>query len=142
MDAVDTTFDLEATILGPHCAALDDGDVRRLFGRSALTEQRLDRLRRWPRILVRRGDAIMGAATCERAHSEFLVPDVGLAENAETVNDVINALLDAIESACLAGGCRRIVLSPPRAGLALLERRGYQTVRASCAGSWMEKDIA
>lgn len=136
------TIDLEASILGPHCAPLDDGDVRRLFAGSALTEQRLDRLRRWPRILVRRGDAVVGAATCERAHSEFLVADVGLAENSETTQDVINALLDAIESACLAGGCRRIVLSPPGLGLALLERRGYRTVRASCAGSWMEKDIA
>lgn len=136
------TLDLEATILGPHCAPLEDGDVRRLFTGSVLTEQRLDRLNRWPRILVRRGEAILGAATCERAHSEFLVPDVGLAEDGDATPDVINALLDAIESACLAGGCRRIVLSPPRAGLALLQHRGYQTVRASCAGSWMEKEIA
>lgn len=135
------TLDLEATILGPHCAALEDGDVRRLFAGSVLTEQRLDRLARWPRILVRRGHAIVGAATCERAHAQFVVPDVGLAENSGATQDVFNALVDAIESACLAGGCRRIVLSPPRVDLGLLERRGYRTVRASCAGSWMEKEI-
>lgn len=136
------THDLEATILGPHCAALDDGEVRRIFPGGALTEQRLDRLRRWPRIVVRRGGILVGAATCERAHSEFVVPDIGLAEEAEDSRDVISALLDAIESACLAGGCRRIVLSPPRSGCALLERRGYRIVSASCAGRWMEKDIA
>ena len=136
-----TAIDLEATILGPHCAALEDGDVRRLFGGSALSEQRLDRLRRWPRILVLRAGAIVGAATCERAHSEFLVPDVGLAESPASP-DVVNVLIDAIESACLAGGCRRIVLSPPCSGRALLEGRGYQIVQASSPGSWMEKDIA
>lgn len=136
------TLDFEATLLGPDCAPIDDGDVRRLFAGRAVTEQRLDRLSRWPRILVRRGDAIVGAATCECSHSEFLVPDIGVAENGTATREVIDTLVDAIESASLAGGCRRIVLSPPRVGLAILERRGYRTVQASCPGSWMEKDIA
>jgi hypothetical protein len=55
--------------------------------------------------------------------------------------DVTNALLDALETACLAGGSRRVVLSPPRPSLAMLERRGYRTVKASCAGCWIEKMV-
>ena len=133
---------LEVKVLGPDCEPMTDIDLRRLFAGSALTGQRLDRLREWPRMLVFCGDRVVGAATCQRIEEELLVPDIGLAvDNGCSELDVVNALLDALETACLAGGSRRIVLSPPRPSLAMLERRGYKTVKASCAGCWIEKIV-
>ena len=53
--------------------------------------------------------------------------------------DILNTLLDAVELATIAGGCRRVVVSPPRVSLAFLERRGYVRVNERCAGGWIEK---
>ena len=131
---------LEVKVLGPHCEQLSDLDLRRLFAGSSLTGQRLDRLREWPRMLVFCGDCLVGAATCQRIEDELLVPDIGVDVGTScSEKDVTNALLDALETACLAGGSRRVVLSPPRASLSMLERRGYKTIKASCAGCWIEK---
>ena len=133
---------LEVKVLGPHCEAITDADVRRLFAGGALTQQRLDRLREWPRMLVGCGDRVVAVATCQRMDDELLVPDVGIVSDCGCPeHDVLNTLLDCLENACLAGGSRRIVLSPPRTSLAFLERRGYHTVKASCAGCWIEKII-
>lgn len=137
-----STHPLEASVAGPHSEPLNDEDIRRLFAGSALTQQRLDRLRMWPRMLVRCGERIVAVATCDRAQEELVAPDIGLAEDvACRTNDVLTALLDALESACMAGGSTRVILSPPRAGLSLLEKRGYRTVKASCAGCWIEKIV-
>lgn len=133
---------LEISVLGPHCAPVSEADLRRLFTGSALTEQRLNRLREWPRMLVACGDRVVAAATCQRIEDELLVPDIGIcAECGCSERQIIHALLDALETACLAGGSRRIVLSPPRTSLGFMERRGYKTVKASCAGSWIEKVV-
>jgi hypothetical protein len=133
---------LEVSVLGPHCEPVSDADIRRLFAGSALTQQRLDRLREWPRMLVACDETLVAAATCQRVDDELLVPDLAVCvEHGCSEHAVINALLDALENACLAGGSRRIVLSPPRASLAFLERRGYRTIKASCAGCWIEKVI-
>jgi hypothetical protein len=137
-----STEALEASVVGPHSEPLLDEDIRRLFAGSALTQQRLDRLRKWPRMLVRCGDRIVAVATCDRAQDELVAPDIGLADDMTCrTSDVLAALLDALESACIAGGSNRVILSPPRAGLALLEKRGYRTVKASCAGCWIEKIV-
>ncbi len=134
--------ELEVKVLGPHCEPMSDVDLRRLFVGSALTGQRLDRLREWPRMLVMCGDRVVGAATCQRVEDELLVPDIAInVVNGCSELDVTNALLDALETACLAGGSRRVVMSPPRPSVAMLERRGYRTVRASCAGCWIEKMV-
>lgn len=131
---------LDVKVLGPHCDPLSEPELRRLFPGSSLTGQRFDRLAEWPRMLVYCGDRVVGAATCQRLEDELLVPDIGIcSDNGCLELDVVNALLDALENACLAGGSRRIVLSPPRASMAMLERRGYKTVKASCAGCWIEK---
>jgi hypothetical protein len=133
---------LEVTVLSRDCQPIADADLRRLFPGSALTDQRLDRIREWPRVLVALGPTIVGAATCQRIHDELLAPDVGVCATCScSAHDVLHALLDALETACLAGGSHRVVLSPPPASLSLLDRRGYRTVKASCAGSWVEKTL-
>jgi hypothetical protein len=142
LSAAEPLGGLEVKVLGPHCEPMTEVDLRRLFAGSALTGQRLDRLREWPRMIILCGDRVVGAATCQRIEEELLVPDIGLAvDNGCSEMEVVNALLDALETAGLAGGCRRIVLSPPRPSLAMLERRGYKTVKASCAGCWIEKIV-
>lgn len=142
---------LEVTVTGPDCSILSDGDVRRLFPGSALTGTRLERLREWPRVVVTLGDEVVGVATHQKTDGEMRVPDMGLdAATVETGSracrcterDVINTLLDAIELACIAAGCRRVVLNPPCVSMAFLERRGYIRVNERCAGGWIEKTLA
>jgi hypothetical protein len=133
---------LDVSILSRDGAPVSDSDLRRLFSGGSLTAARLDRLRDWPRILVGCGDRLVGAATCQRLEADLVVPDIGICTDCLCPeHDVLNTLLDALEAACLAGGGRRLVLSPPRTALFLLQRRGYEAVSASCAGCWVEKRI-
>jgi hypothetical protein len=141
---------IEVRVCGGDCEPMSDADLRRLFPGSSLTQARLDRLRDLPRVLVIMGDRTVGAATCQKVESELRVPDLGVDTSVGGLRlvggppqprerEVINALLDAVEVACLASGCFRIILSPPRVPLAFLERRGYRRVDERCAGGWVEK---
>ena len=143
---------LDVRVTGPDCDELSDGDVRRLFPGSTLTAARLDRLREWPRVVVTLGDDVVAVATCQKTEGEMRVPDIGMDVPAMEAGfasmcrcserDILNTLLDAVELATIAGGCRRVVVSPPRVSLAFLERRGYVRVDERCAGGWIEKTIA
>jgi hypothetical protein len=87
---------------------------------------------------------IVGIAAYERADGELRVHEFGVDTGATlyTTDQVVNALLDALEVACLAGGGRRLVLLP-RAAIAgtILRRRGFVTIAEGCAGSWFEKSF-
>jgi hypothetical protein len=144
---------IEVRVCGGDCEPMSDADLRRLFPRSSLTQARLDRLRDLPRVLVLMGERTVGVATCQKVEEELRVPDLGIDSTVGGLRlvggppqpkerEVINALLDAVEVACLAAGCSRIVLSPPRVSLGFLERRGYRRVDERCAGGWVEKTIA
>lgn len=142
---------LDVRVTGPDCDELSDGDLRRLFPGSSLTGPRLDRLRQWPRVVVTLGDDVVAVATHQKTEGEMRVPDIGMDVPATesgyvscrcSERDILNTLLDAIELACVAGGCRRVIVSPPRVSLAFLERRGYVRVNERCAGGWIEKTIA
>lgn len=142
-------FDVRVT--GPDCDVLSDADLRRLFAGGSLTERRLNRLREWPRVTITFDGRVVGVASCQKTDGEMLVPDLGIDVPAPTYGpravrcsdrDIMNALLDAIELASVAGGCRRVVISPPRISLAFLERRGYRGINERCAGGWIEKTLA
>jgi len=142
---------LDVRVTGPECDELSDGDLRRLFPGSSLTGSRLDRLRQWPRVVVTFGDEIVAVATHQKTEGEMRVPDIGMDVPPGDLGDgpcrcserdILNTLLDAIELAGVAGGCRRVIVSPPRVSLAFLERRGYVRVNERCAGGWIEKTIA
>lgn len=148
--AADPTV-LDVRVTGPDCDEISDGDLRRLFPGSSLTGSRLDRLRQWPRVVVTRGDEIVAVATHQKTETEMRVPDIGLDVPPGDLGDgpcrcserdILNTLLDAVELAGVAGGCRRVIVSPPRVSLAFLERRGYVRVNERCAGGWIEKTIA
>ncbi|OFW04752.1 MAG: hypothetical protein A3H96_10065 [Acidobacteria bacterium RIFCSPLOWO2_02_FULL_67_36] len=142
------SFDVRVT--GPECDVLSEADLRRLFPGSSLTQPRLDRLREWPRVVVRLGGRIVAAATCKKTEVEMRVPDIGIDAPPPTCcggvcrcseRDIVNALLDAVELASIAGGCRRVIVNPPRVSMGFLERRGYVGVNERCAGGWIEKTI-
>jgi hypothetical protein len=134
----------QVRVLGPDCEPLSDTDLRRLFPGAALTASRLERIAGWSRVVVACGPRAIAVATYQRHDTELRVPDLALdAELPCSVSDAANALLDALELACLAAGCRRIVILPPAASAAaLLRRRGYLAVDQGCAGSWVEKTLA
>ena len=135
---------LNARIDDAMCSPLSEGDLRRMFPGSSLTDRRLDRLRSWLRVVITHDDRLVGVATCRVADREMRVPDIALdrEERKVGVHQILHALLDAIELAATAGNCRSIVLSTPPVSPLWLQRRGYRSVRESCAGAWLEKTIA
>jgi len=134
---------LHARIDDAACPPLSDGDLRRLFPGSSLTDRRLDRLRTWLRVIITHQDRLVGVATCREVDGEMRVPDLALDREPHGVgvHQILHALLDAIELAATAGNCRSIVMSTPPVSPAWLQRRGYRAVRESCAGGWLEKAI-
>ncbi len=139
---------LDVMVEGPEARHLSDADVRRLFPGSTLTDVRLNRLRNWPRFVVRLDDVLLGVATYTQFDGETHIPEVavdvpGRLKKLHPAIDqrVLFALLDAIELASMAGACRRIVVIPPQQAVAVLERHGYTGYREGCAGAWMEKSL-
>jgi hypothetical protein len=138
--------ELDLVVEGPEVRGLADADARRLFP-GTLTGARLNRLRHWPRLVVRVDDTLAAAATYTQTPFEMQIPDFGISIPSALgtgrpglAKRVLDTLFDAIEVASLAGGCHRVVVIPS-AGIADLERRGYVVVREGCAGAWMEKSL-
>jgi hypothetical protein len=137
---------LDLRVEGSDARALADGDVRRLFP-GHIAGERLNRLRNWPRILVRIDDVPVGVATYTQTPIETQIPDFAVdiprsvdLDHTNARRQVMDSLLDAIEIASLAGGSRRIVIVPV-GGIKDLLRHGYLAVSEGCGGSWMEKTL-
>lgn len=93
-----------------------------------------------PCITARCGETVVGTASYHRADTELRVTDVDVTPDCGCRReDIVCALLDALELACLAGGCDRVVLRTSHTvSRALLQRRGY-VVTNGCEGRWAEK---
>jgi len=133
---------MQVKVHGPDCAPLSATDLRRLFRGRRLTPARRDRLAQSGRVVAACGSRIVGVAAYDRADGELRVHEFGVDTTSAlcTEEQVVNAVLDALEVACLAGGGRRLVLLPRAAvGVPLLRRRGFVTIAEGCAGSWFEK---
>ena len=136
------TEPLDVRVCGPDCETLTPADLRRLFPGSALTEARLDRLQTWSRIAVTCKGFVIAVATCQKTETELRVPEIGIDLSAGCDQEaVMSVLLDALELAGLAGGCRRLVVMPPKVPAAFLRRRGYSAISERCAGAWLEKTL-
>ena len=133
---------MQVKVLGPDCAPLSPADARRLFRGRRLTPARRDRLAQSGRIVAACGNRAVGVVAYDGVDDELRVHEFGLDTTSTWCSEeqVINALLDALEVACLASGGRRLVVLP-RAALAVpvLTRRGFVTIAEGCAGSWFEK---
>jgi len=135
---------LHVRVDGPDAAPLLPGDLRRLFRGRRLTPGRRARLEESGRVVASRGARVCGLAAFERAGGELRVHEFGVdaALPVYVADEVVAALLDALEVACLAGGGRRLVLLPRAAiGAVHLRRRGFVTIAEGCAGSWFEKSF-
>jgi hypothetical protein len=137
---------LDLRVEGPEVRGVTDADIRRLFPGRA-TGDRLNRLRNWPRVVIRIDDVPVGVATYTQTPIETQVPDFAIdippaldLEHGRVRPQVVTALLEAIEIASLAAGCRRIVIIPT-GGLGDFSRRGYLSVSEGCGGSWLEKSL-
>ncbi len=111
-------------------AGLTDADIRRLFpGRN--TGDRLNRLRNWPRIVVRIDDVPVGVATYTQTPIETQIPD--FAVEIPPSLDVDHRERQAAGSGRAARGDRNRVTrrrmppyrDDPRSGRRRLTRRGY-----------------
>lgn len=131
---------LDIRVNSPDSEPLGSADLWRLFPGAALTEARLDRLCQWPRISVCCGARIVAVATCQKTDTEMRAADIGFDQSCGcSLRAILDALVDALELAGLAGGCRRLVLLPPSRAVPYLERRGFTTISERCAGAWLEK---
>ncbi len=132
---------MQVKVLGPDCAPLSAADLRRLFRGRRLTPARRDRLAQSGRVIATCGNRTVGIAAYDRADGELRVHEFAVDAASPCAEDqVVNALLDALEVACLAGGGRRLVVLPRAVvASALLRRRGFVTIAEGCAGSWFEK---
>jgi hypothetical protein len=137
---------LDVRVEGPDVPGLSDADIRRLFpGRT--TGPRLNRLRNWPRVVVRSGDVIVGVATYTQTPLETHVPDFAAdlprsvrAKHGNLAGQVLDSLVGQLETASRAAGCSRVVVTPST-NSADLGRRGYVCINEGCGGSWMEKAL-
>ena len=133
---------LQVRVFGADAQPMPSSEIARLFPHVPPFSPRFDRLARSSRVVVTCDARIVGLAVYLRADAELRVPELALAAPGECARrDVLHALLDALEAACLAGGCRRIVLTPPATAHAMLRRRGYDLISEGCAGTWMEKSF-
>ena len=130
-------------VLGPDCGPPRGADLCRLFPGDRLTTDRRQRLHEGSRIVISWADRIVAVGAYRFNDRELRITDIGLdVDSACGTDEVLGVLLESCELACLAAGCRRVVLIAPReASLASLRRRGYEIVRESCAGSWIEKQF-
>ncbi len=111
------TTPLGCTVIGPEGDIGASSDLLRLFEHCTVGEARARRIGNCAKIAVRCGPDLVGLAAY-RQHDgllevrELVVEEAGRCR----ARDVVRILLHALESACLAGGGRRVVLGPEAAG--------------------------
>lgn len=138
-----TALPFRVRVDGPDAPPLSAADLRRLFRGRRLTPLRKARFDQGGRVVVTRG-RVVGVAAFERAGGELRVHEIGVDTTLAppAFEEVVTALVDAIEVACLAGGGCRIVVLPRAAVFGVnLQRRGFVTISEGCAGSWLEKSF-
>jgi hypothetical protein len=123
-------------VVGPEAACLGEDDLQRLFRGRTPTPARRERMRRSGRVLAACGDRIVGLAAYEREGGEVRVHEFGVDDADQCrMDEISTVLLEALETACLAGGGRRLTLLP-RAAVAVevLRARGFLRVAESSGG--------
>ena len=143
-DPITVTPPMQVRVVGPESTGPTPADLRRLFRGRRLTPARRQRLVESGRVMASCGGRIVGVAAYETVGAELRVHEFGVDPGSPCTEDQVAAtLIEALETACLAGGGRRLVLLPRAVVVpALLRRRGFVTIGEGCAGSWFEKAFA
>lgn len=128
-------------VLGPDSHLFSGVDLRHLFKEVSVPAGGEGRLRRSCRVVVTCDDRVTGLAAYESNDTELRVHEFALdPPHGYSTHEIVNLLLDALELACQAGGCSRLVLVPSvKVADAILRRRGYVIMPGGFAGSWREK---
>ncbi|MCL4848012.1 MAG: hypothetical protein KJ066_15835 [Acidobacteria bacterium] len=132
---------LQIRVLGPDSSLLSPIDLRRLFSGRSLSRPRRDRILTGHKVVALLGRRVVGLAAFERTTDEIRVYELALEPSlAFGAYDIVRSLLEALELASLAGGCRRLVLLPAAIVAAgPLERLGFRVTSERTAGGWLEK---
>jgi hypothetical protein len=136
---------IQVRVVGPDSVELQSVELSRLAPGRPVSRLQREHLEHATRVVARVGDRVVGVAAYERLGNELRVLDLRLDPVPPPLcgTDVVRQLLDALEVAALAGGCRRIVLLPAAVIAATsLERLGYRIIAEGCAGGWLEKDFS
>jgi hypothetical protein len=135
---------LHVRIVGADLPALAPGDFRRLFSGRSLSRVRRERIESSTRALALCGDRVIGLAAYERTPLGLRVFELACEPTlCFSTHDITRHLLDAIELACVAGGCGRLVLEPSAVvATGPLEWLGYRLVADGSHGGWLEKRFA
>ena len=134
---------LELRVVGPDAAVPTRADLRRLFEHRALSRDRRERMRAVAKLLVVDRGRLVGFAAYERAADGLRVYELAVASHdADVRTSVLHCLLRALETACLAGGCRRLLLMPAAVAAAgSLELEGFHFAGESCRDCWLERRV-
>ncbi len=121
--------------------ALSPVALHSLYPAGALTPARTRRLASGPLIVVLGGGRVVAAGAYRLTTNELIVSDIGIdAATPSAVDEVMGALIEWCERACLEASCLRVVLiAPPAKTTGDLVKSGYSFIDEGCAGAWVEK---
>lgn len=102
---------------------------------------RLTRLRACSKILISHQGRVVGLAAYQNVRDELRVCELAVSPDAVCQSEwIVDAALDALELACLAGGARRMVVTSRAAThLPALWHRGFARIDGQSPRSWLEK---
>jgi hypothetical protein len=135
---------IQVRVVGPDSEEASTLDLEHREPRRGSSRAQRERLAHATRVVARVGGRVVGVAAYERQGAELRVMELVI-EPVPPISspDIVRQLLDALELAALAGGCRRVVLLPSAvAAASSLERLGYRFVGEGCAGGWLEKNFS
>ena len=136
------TAPLAVRVFGPE-TPISSTPLAEVLGAQDLSRARRERLERCPKIVILGGERPLGYVAYERVGDDFRVHEFGCIAGADcSLQRASELLLDTIELAALAGGGRRVVLTPKApAPTSVLTDRGYSIIQEGCAGSWFQKTL-
>jgi hypothetical protein len=134
---------IQVRVVGPDSEELTSLELKPPVPRRSSSRGHRQHLAHATRIVARAGAHVVGVAAYERQGVELRVLELLVDPVPPFAGpDVVRQLLDALEVAALAGGCRRVVLLPAAVvAVSALERLGYRFVGESGAGGWLEKHL-
>lgn len=110
-----TTFG--CTVIGPECEGGKSRDLLSLFAEGALSGVRVGRFHDCSKIAAQCGGDLVGIAAYRLRDGRLDVEELAVEQPCRCeASEIVSTLLRALESACLAGGGHRVVLSAEAAG--------------------------